>query len=225
MTYVIAANRELYADSCQRLAARTGSAFIRLSSADQLTVERLHEIQPRKVFFPHWSSRIPAEIHNEFDCVIFHMTDLPFGRGGTPLQNLIARGFSETAMTALQCVEELDAGPVLLKRPLGLEGRAEDIYRRARDLIEDMIVDIIATDPQPQPQYGDPVHFQRRTPEQSDMSSLRELRAVYDHIRMLDAQGYPHAFLETPHLRIEFGEATLADNEIVCTAVVRVRKP
>lgn len=223
MTYVIAANRELYADSCQRLAARTGNAFIRLSSADQLTMERLHEIQPRKVFFPHWSSRIPAQIHHEFDCVVFHMTDLPFGRGGSPLQNLIARGYSETVMTALQCVEELDAGPILLKRPLGLEGRAEDIYRRARDLVEDMIVDIVATDPQPQPQCGDPVYFLRRKPEQSDMSSLRELRAVYDHIRMLDATGYPHAFLETPHLRIEFGEATLTDNEIVCTAVIRAR--
>ena len=225
MTYVIAASRELYADSCQRLQMRTGSDFIRLSSADQLTLEWLREIRPRKVFFPHWSTRIPTEIHQEFDCVIFHMTDLPFGRGGTPLQNLILRGFSETVMTALQCVEELDAGPVLLKRPLSLEGRAEDIYRRARDLIEDMIVEILRSDPRPQPQRGEPVRFERRGPEQSDIFALQDLRAVYDHIRMLDAEGYPHAFLETAHLRFEFSAATLAGDEIVCTAVVRLRKP
>ena len=31
------------------------------------------------------------EIHENYKCIIFHMTDLPFGRGGSPLQNLISR--------------------------------------------------------------------------------------------------------------------------------------
>ncbi len=27
----------------------------------------------------------------KFECVCFHMTDVPYGRGGSPLQNLIIR--------------------------------------------------------------------------------------------------------------------------------------
>jgi methionyl-tRNA formyltransferase len=57
-----------------------------------LAVEMLAALDPRYVFFPHWSHRIDSAIFERFECVIFHMTDLPFGRGGSPLQNLIARG-------------------------------------------------------------------------------------------------------------------------------------
>ena len=59
------------------------------------------------------------------------MTDLPFGRGGSPLQNLITRGISKTKISALRCNEEIDAGPIYLKRPLSLHGSAEEIYQLA----------------------------------------------------------------------------------------------
>ena len=52
------------------------------------------------------------------------MTDVPFGRGGSPLQNLISRGIYETKISAFRCVAEMDAGPVYPKRPFSLaEGR------------------------------------------------------------------------------------------------------
>ena len=38
---------------------------------------------------------------------------------------------------------------------------------------------------------------------------LRRLVQVNDFIRMLDAEGYPHAFIETPRLRFEFTRAQL----------------
>ena len=46
------------------------------------------------------------------------MTDLPYGRGGSPLQNLIVRGHKHTMISAIKCVKELDAGPIYLKKPL-----------------------------------------------------------------------------------------------------------
>lgn len=61
-------------------------------SKEKLTYDFLSQIQPQYIFFPHWSWRIPPEIYNAFRCIVFHMTDLPFGRGGNPLQDLIASG-------------------------------------------------------------------------------------------------------------------------------------
>ena len=40
------------------------------------------------------------------------MTDVPYGRGGSPLQNLIVRGYSEIKLTVLQMVKAFDAGLV-----------------------------------------------------------------------------------------------------------------
>jgi len=47
------------------------------------TRELIERIKPRYVFFPHWSWKVPAEIFNIAECALFHMTDLPFGRGGS----------------------------------------------------------------------------------------------------------------------------------------------
>ena len=160
-------------------------------------MENLETIGAKTIFFPHWSYIIPAEIYDNYECVIFHMTDLPFGRGGSPLQNLIVRGIYETQISALRCVKELDAGPIYMKRPLSLYGTAQEIYMRANQIIEDMIVSILLEQPQPQAQQGEIVIFKRRKQSESNIKSLETLEKVHNYIRMLDAEGYPKAFLET----------------------------
>ena len=54
---------------------------------DELTYDNVCDFNPDYIFFPHWSYYIPEEITNQWECVVFHMTDLPYGRGGSPLQN------------------------------------------------------------------------------------------------------------------------------------------
>lgn len=170
---------------------------------------------PRFIFFPHWSWMIPADIYEGFECVIFHMTDLPFGRGGSPLQNLIVRRINQTQLTALRCVATLDAGPIYMKRPLSLFGSAEEILLRASELTSEMIEYIVREQPMPQPQVGEPTIFRRRTPQDGDLVELDELEKVSDYIRMLDAEGYPPAFLETAHFRLEFSRATLKSDSVI----------
>jgi methionyl-tRNA formyltransferase len=170
MSYVIATSRPWNAITAKRLTERTGQPFHLITCREDLTPERLREIAPRYIFFPHWSYLIPAEVHEHWECVIFHMTDLPYGRGGSPLQNLIARGHRETQLTALRCAAELDAGPVYLKRPLCLEGSASEIFLRAAGVIEAMIATIVRDKPKPQPQQGEPVVFRRRRPAESDLA-------------------------------------------------------
>jgi methionyl-tRNA formyltransferase len=213
--FVLAAQHPRYDALRDRLDARFPGRVVHIRSPAELTVEALAAVDSEYVFFPHWSHIIPARIHQAFPCVIFHMTDVPFGRGGSPLQNLISRGIYETRMTALRCVSQLDAGPVYLKRPLSLEGTAEQIYARAGELIGEMIETIVTIRPEPVAQEGEPVVFARRTPEQSDISGLGSLRGLYDQIRMLDADGYPHASARVGRFRITFTRASLSDGKIV----------
>lgn len=189
-----------------RLRASLERPIHTISQPEELRVESLLALGPEWIFVPHWSHLIPELIWSRWPTVIFHMTDLPYGRGGSPLQNLIARGHTSTMLTALRCSAELDAGPIYGKEPLSLLGSAEEVFIRADGLIEAMIKHIVRKCPQPQPQQGDPVIFSRRTPEQSDLRicPAGDLAACFDQIRMLDADGYPHAFFEVNGLRLEF---------------------
>ncbi|MGD0792421.1 MAG: hypothetical protein ABR920_11685 [Terriglobales bacterium] len=189
---------------------------------EQLSLENIRELRPRYAFFLHWSWKVPAEILDEFECVCFHMTDVPYGRGGSPLQNLIVRGHRNTKLTALRMTSEFDAGPVYLKRNLSLEGGAEEIYLRACTLSADMIKQIVQDEMQPLPQTGEPVNFRRRKPEESRIAKLDSLEQLHDFIRMLDAEGYPRAFLSHAGYRFEFSRSALYDGRIVADVQITV---
>ncbi len=150
------------------------------------------------------------------------MTDVPYGRGGSPLQNLIVRGHKDTKLTALRMVREMDAGPVYVKRDLSLKGTAAEIYQRAGELSFEIIQWIVGNQPEPEPQSGEQVVFKRRKPEQSILPGTGGLEGLYDHIRMLDAPTYPLAFIDHGEFVIEFCDAHFEGQEL--NASVKIRK-
>jgi len=209
--------------TCEALFEATGAKFLVVKTKDQLTAEWLSQHGVTKIFLPHWSYRIPTAVYQAFETIIFHMTDLPFGRGGSPLQNLIVRGHESTAITALRCVEDLDAGPVYLKRPLSLNGSAEEIFLRADRIIHSMIIDIIRDAPEPRPQQGEPTVFKRRRPEDGDWSQATDLDTVFNYIRMLDAAGYPLAFIDVGPFRLDFSRASRKTDAVLADVRISIR--
>ena len=210
-TLLLLSSRPWNAGLADRLTTELERPVHAISKPADLRLEAVEALDPEWIFVPHWSHLIAEPIWSRWPTVIFHMTDLPYGRGGSPLQNLIIRGHDSTTLTALRCSAELDAGHVYSKEPLSLHGTAEEIFLRADALIESMIARIVRERPDPLPQTGDPVIFSRRRPQQSNLTECPsgDLAAWYDHIRMLDAEGYPHAFLEVQGMRLEFRRASL----------------
>ncbi len=196
-----------------------------ICESNELTDELIEEVSPRYIFFLHWSWIVPAKLTDNYECVCFHMTDVPYGRGGSPLQNLIVRGHRTTKLTALRMSQKLDAGPVYLKEELSLEGNAEEIYVRASELSAEMIQRIVSEQIEPQHQAGDPVIFKRRGPSDSRIPGLANVNAVYDFIRMLDAESYPRAFLEYGGFRFEFSRAASYSDRIVADVTITPASP
>jgi len=222
-TYIVATTKSWNIRNFEKIKREIGADWHLITNKEDLTFEKIKKLNPRYIFFPHWSWIIPDEVYSNFECIVFHMTDLPFGRGGSPLQNLIVRGIYQTKVSAIRVVKELDAGPVYLKRSLSLNGSAEEIFTRCSDITFDMIKFIIENEPSPVEQKGQPVIFRRRTPEESRIPDIRELNKIYDYIRMLDAEGYPKAFIETENLRLEFSRATLKNGYIVANVEIMPR--
>ena len=223
MSIIIVSNKEWHRKYVKEIATRTNKDVIYIDNKACITHDYLNKLQPERVFFPHWSYIIPAEVYENMNCVIFHMTDLPFGRGGSPLQNLIARGIYETKLSALKCTAQLDAGDIYIKQPLSLWGTAEEIYLRAAELTKEMIIQIVKEKPQLHKQQGEPVVFRRRKPSEGDIGKLKYLSEVFDYIRMLDADTYPPAFLDKNNLHIEFTRASLKDGHILADAKIFIK--
>jgi len=213
--YLVAGCKSWHRRVFEEVLSKLAGEWHYVGDREHLSLAKVRELQPRYAFFLHWSWKVPPEILEEVECVCFHMTDVPYGRGGSPLQNLIARGHRDTKLTALRMTEDFDAGPVYLKRNLSLEGGAEEIYLRAGALSGQMIQQIVRDEMQPSPQTGEPVNFRRRKPEESEIANLESLEQLHDFIRMLDAEGYPRAFLSHAGYRFEFSRSALYDGRIV----------
>lgn len=223
-TIVILSNKTWHSDLTENLSKKFEQFdFILINDQKHFSYSKIKKINPYKIFIPHWSNIIPEKIYLNFDCVLFHMTDLPFGRGGSPLQNLIKLGFTETKISAISVSKKLDAGPIFLKKKLSLHGSASDIFMRASNIIEKMINHLLINDIRPVKQKGPITLFKRRLPHESNIRDVNSIVELYDHIRMLDCDGYPKAFLELNNFKIEFINAQINDkNEI--KADVRIFK-
>ena len=197
-----------------------------IQKEDFFNYEAIKIINPEWIFVLHWSSIIPQKIWKTWRTIIFHMTDLPYGRGGSPLQNLIKNNHTSTILSAIECQDKLDSGDIYLKKPLSLYGSAEEIFIRADKLMELMIKEIIKNDIVPKEQEGDVVIFKRRIPEESNLITCKEgdLESWHNHIRMLDAEGYPPAFLEIHGMILEFSRSSFKHNGLKVDVIIKKKE-
>lgn len=62
--------------------------------------------------------------------------------------------------------------------------------------------------------------FKRREPQESRIPELQSLQGLYDFIRMLDAEGYPRAFVKHAGFRYEFTRATLYNGRVIANVQI-----
>ncbi len=185
-----------------------------IKSKNKLNIINLKKINPKYIFFPHWNWKVSSNILNNFECIAFHTAPLPYGRGGSPIQNLIIRGFKETPLCALKMTEEIDSGPIYMKQTISLEGSLEMIFKRISVATQEMIFEICNNNVIPKPQTGETYLFKRLSQKDNELNLESSLEKIYDKIRMLDANEYPKAFINFGKYTLEFTNANFKNNEL-----------
>ena len=104
MNFVIVSEKKWSKKLMESLPSSVSGDFVLIDNREDFNPDYLTDINPRYVFIPHWSYIIPAEIFEKFECIVFHMTYLPFGRGGSPLQNLIEEFFLTYCWSQFHCL-------------------------------------------------------------------------------------------------------------------------
>ena len=186
---------------------------------------KINSINPKIIFFIHWSKLIPKDLYQKYTCIQFHVSDLPKGRGGSPIQNQILRNEKKTKISAFKVKKELDSGPICMKQDFLLNGSAVSILKNMEYQSINMIKRLIKKKTiKFKKQLGKPTFFSRRKPEESeiDVSKMKTVKKLYDFLRMLDAPNYPSAFTKLKKFKITFNDIKKINNSI--NAKVKITK-
>ncbi len=208
MNYVYCAHRKYSLNVFKKLKKKYKN-FILVNGKDNLTLPKIKKINPQFIFFPDWSWIVPNEIIKNYQCICIHESNLPKFRGGSPLQNQIIRGIKKTKSTAFLMDDKLDAGKILLKKDLSLDGTLDEIFQRMEKNNYDLIIKIIQGKFKLLSQKGKPTFYNRRKPSQSELKNLNHSKLyLHDFIRML-ADPYPNAFIKIGKKKIVFKSSKL----------------
>jgi len=219
MVYLFCAYREWALKLFKELFKKNKN-FVLLQDPKKLTLGYVKKKNPKYIFFPDWSWKIPNEIVNNYLCICFHESDLPKFRGGSPIQNQIIRGIIKTKTTAFVMNEGIDKGDIILKKDLSLKGSLKDIFERMIENDSYMIKKIISGDFKRKKQRGRPSYFKRRKPADSELKTLNYSKIyLYNFVRML-ADPYPNGFIKIGKRRVVFKSAKIERDNLICEVVI-----
>ena len=194
--------------------------FLILKKTKEFDKSTLENFDPEFILFYGWSWIISEDIIEKFTCVMLHPSPLPKYRGGSPIQNQIIRGVTESTATLFIMDKGIDTGDIVGRYPLSLEGSLDEILHRIYVAGVAMTQDLINGSYNRAKQDHDKSTFYSRRKKRDSEITLEELKTssadyLYNKVRML-ADPYPNAFIKTcdgKKLLIKSVQVVELDNE------------
>lgn len=200
------------------LAARLGVPFRsddRIGSPE--CVQWLRAMGADLAISVNWRSVIPASVLAMYPRGVLnaHAGDLPRYRGNAPLAWAILQGEDQIGLTIHQMNEQLDAGPIVLKRrvPIGPRTRIGELWQRLglefpamfREALDGLASGAIVPTPQPE----DPRSALRVFPRRPEDGRIEWRRSAVEIDRLVRASSepYPGAFASFEGRRMTIWEA------------------
>jgi methionyl-tRNA formyltransferase len=173
-------------------------------SSNENIKDKIFDFNPNIIFFIGWSWIIPDEIINKYNSVCIHPSRLPKYRGGSPIQNQVIDGVSDSAVTLFRMNSSLDAGDIILQKDLNLDGDLEDILNRIEIIsIESINIVVNKLNKNEQLTYfkqdeSQATYCKRRKPENSEITiqdlQTQTAKQIHDKVRCLQ-DPYSNAYI------------------------------
>jgi methionyl-tRNA formyltransferase len=163
-------------------------------------VERSADVPEGDVSFFLGCSKLvrPEVLRRHRHNLVVHGSDLPQGRGSSPIPWQVLEGKNRIPIVMFEAVEALDAGPVYFRDVIELDGselideirhktwlRTEALIRRFLERYPDV---------SPSPQQGPSSQYRPRTTADDELDPEQPLAALFDHLRIVDNERYPAWF-------------------------------
>ena len=176
---------------------------------------------PDWIFFFHWSKIVPKDVYERNRCVVIHTSNLPNGRGGSPIQNQILEGIVESRVNALVMEGEIDGGSIYYSLPVTLQGTISDIWSAIADRAAVLIKKCVQDNPTPKKQVGKSQKYKRNKTNNLPVCDTKDLEKIHRFIQMLDGDTYPKAFIEIGNFKLEFSRSKLGDSCVLSDVLIR----
>jgi len=191
--------------------------FLIIRSKNQYDESVIQDFQPDLVLFYGWSWVITDNIIENYKCVMLHPSKLPKYRGGSPIQNQIIDGVTNSAVTLFLMNDKLDSGPILKQEEISLLGSLDEIFAKMTAIGIKLTMDILTNGLHGTPQDDtESTYCKRRNPEDSEIT-IEELQSksanyLHDKIRMLQ-RPYPFPYIITAdHKKLFFHSTSIGED-------------
>lgn len=134
---------------------------------------------------------------NDFNLVV-HESNLPKGKGWSPLTWQVIEGKNRIPITLFEAVEKVDAGRIYLQSFIELTGK--ELLSDIKDLQGKMTIDLILKflknfhKIKGQDQKGDSTYYPKRGPIDSELDIDKSIKNQFNLLRVCDNERYPAFF-------------------------------
>lgn len=170
--------------------------------AVEIVGELTHPTEGDLLFLLSYWSIVPEHVLQKFShCLVVHESELPHGRGWSPVSWAVLDGQSVVPGCLLEASANVDAGEIYYRDQMTLEG--DELLDEIRELQAQMtfrlcnrfIANYPAVSRCGMPQQGTPTYLPRRGPPDSRLDPQKSIAEQFDLLRIVDNDSYP-AFFE-----------------------------
>jgi len=165
-----------------------------------------HEIKDAPVadfcFCLSFSKILPKEVRDHFrHTLVVHASDLPSGKGWSPLTWQILEGKNRIPVTLFEAQDSIDSGPIYAQRIISFVGYEliDSLRKKLANATYELCSWFVSTYPlsadQAKNQNGTESFYPRRGPEDSRLDVNKTIAEQFNLFRVVDNQSYP-AFFE-----------------------------
>ena len=131
---------------------------------------------------------------NEYNIVV-HSSNLPEGKGFSPLQWQIIEGKNEITLSLFEAVKDVDAGPIYFKDKIIFNG--SELYLELREALAKKIIEMCVyfvenvKSLKPTQQNGKESFYKRRSIKDDKIDINKTIREQFNHFRIADNENHP----------------------------------
>jgi len=128
--------------------------------------------------------------------LVIHCSDLPQGKGWSPITWQILEGKSKIPIVIFEVVEDMDAGDVYFKDYVEFEGHEllDEIRLKLAQKIIELCIQFLRSIPKGHKQTGDETYYRRRNPADSMLDPQKTIAEQFELLRVVDNKRYPAFF-------------------------------
>ena len=169
---------------------------------DVVLVHSVAELAPGDCLFILSCEKLikPATLALHKNNLVIHSSDLPAGKGWSPLTWQILEGKNDITSTLFEAVEAVDAGVIYLQETIQFAGHelTDELHAAQGESIKRLVLEFVEKYPaiieKGRVQSGEESFYPRRKLEDSQLDVNKTIADQFDLLRVVDNERYPAFF-------------------------------